>query len=103
MDWVDYISTCPFQIKILIFEKQTGEMLRRNILVCALHLYLISSDLSVCLNEPLAGHLKQFGQHRLPDVGTDELEVVPHPSEFWKKYVSEKRPVVFRGAAKHSR
>lgn len=68
----------------------------------ALSLPLISTDLAFS-NEELVGHLKPFGQHRDPDVVTEELQTVPHPLEFWKTYVSQNRPVVFRGAAKHSR
>lgn len=92
-----------FQIKILTFKRQAGEMLERNILICAMYLYLIFNEPSVCLREPPVGHLKPFGGHRDPDVITDELDIVPHPTEFWEKYASKKRPVVFRGAAKHSR
>ena len=78
-------------------------MFKENILSCVLLIYLISVSPSVCLNESPLGHLKPFGQHRDPDVVTDELEIVPHPTVFWEKYVSKKRPVVLRGAAKHSR
>ena len=76
-------------------------MLWGSALFCKLCFSLIS--LVVCLDDALVGHLKPFGQHRDPDIVTEERETVPHPSEFWKSYVSRNKPVVFRGAAKHSR
>ena len=79
------------------------KMLWGSALVCKLCLSLISLGLVVCLEGALTGHLKPFGHHRSPDVVTEERETVPHPSEFWKSYVSQNKPVVFRGAAKHSR
>lgn len=81
------------------FEIGAGEMLRRSLLNCAFCFYLIFNSPSVCLD----GHQKPFGAHREPDVVTEELQTVPHPIEFWEKYVSKNRPVVLRGAAKHSR
>ena len=74
-------------------------MLRRSLLNCAFCFYLIFKRPSVCLD----GHQKPFGAHREPDVGTEELQTVPHPIQFWEKYVSKNRPVVLRGAAKYSR
>ena len=78
-------------------------MFKESILICTVYLYLISIDPVVCLDELLVGHLKPFGQHREPGVVTEELKTVPHPSEFWETYVSKNKPVVLRGAAKHSR
>lgn len=78
-------------------------MSRLSTLICAAILSLISIDTVVCLDGTLVGHLKPFGQHREPDVVTQELDTVPHPLVFWETYVSQNRPVVFRGAAKHSR
>ncbi|XP_020623160.1 uncharacterized protein LOC110060709 [Orbicella faveolata] len=78
-------------------------MLWGSALFCKLCFSLISLDLVVCLDDALVGHLKPFGRHREPDVVTEERETVPHPSEFWASYVSQNKPVVFRGAAKHSR
>ena len=68
-------------------------------LVLMFNFPLISSD----RHTSLVGHLKSLGHHRPPDVVTDELTAVPHPLEFWKQYASKKKPVIFRGAAKHSR
>ncbi len=78
-------------------------MYRVSPLFCALYLSLISIGLVLCSDKELVGHLKPFGQHREPDVITEELQTVPHPAEFWRTYVSQNKPVVFRGAAKHSR
>ncbi|KAL9958610.1 hypothetical protein ACROYT_G035650 [Oculina patagonica] len=78
-------------------------MYRVSPLFCALFLSFISIGLVFCSDKELVGHLKPFGQHREPDVITEELQTVPHPSEFWRTYVSQNKPVVFRGAAKHSR
>lgn len=78
-------------------------MLWGSALFCKLCFSLISLDIVVCLDDALVGHLKPFGRHREPDVVTEERETVPHPSEFWASYVSQNKPVVFRGAAKHSR
>ena len=44
-----------------------------------------------------------LGSHREPSVFLDELKVVPGPLEFHRRYVSRYQPVIFRGAAKHSR
>lgn len=71
--------------------------------VCKLCFSLIFLDIAVCLDDAVVGHLKPFGQHREPDVVTEQRETVPHPSGFWESYVSQNKPVVFRGAAKHSR
>ena len=101
VDWVlKDLSFGSDQNKILSIQVK---MLCRSALVCKLCFSLISFDLVVCLEDALTGHLKPFGHHRDPDVVTEERETVPHPSEFWKRYVSQNKPVVFRGAAKHSR
>ena len=71
--------------------------------VCKLCFSLIFLDIAVCLDDAVVGHLKPFGQHREPDVVTEQRETVPYPSGFWESYVSQNKPVVFRGAAKHSR
>lgn len=49
------------------------------------------------------GHMKPFGQQHAPEVETDVLDTVPQPQEFWENYVRPGKPVLFRGAAKHSR
>lgn len=66
-------------------------------------IYVLSLISFVCLDELPVGHLKPFGQHRKPDVVTQEISAVPHPAEFWETYVSKHKPVVFRGAAINSR
>ncbi|XP_019616378.1 PREDICTED: uncharacterized protein LOC109463921 [Branchiostoma belcheri] len=48
------------------------------------------------------GHLQPLGGHRPPDVPIDELHNIPHPREFWDKYVKHDKPVILRGAAKNS-
>ena len=67
-----------------------------------IHCFL-SINWSFGLNERQRGHLKPFGNHREPEIVTDELLFVPDPTQFWEQYVSKNRPVVFREAAKHSR
>ena len=47
------------------------------------------------------GHGEQLGKHRSSDGHIDVLETVPHPQDFWNDYVSIRKPVVFRGAAKN--
>ena len=51
----------------------------------------------------MVGHLKPFGEQHSPEVETDVLDSVPQPKEFWENYVRPGKPVLFRGAAKHSR
>jgi len=48
-------------------------------------------------------HMKPFGAH-MPAQSVDEFldGEVPTPQEFWAKYVKERKPVVFRGAARKS-
>ncbi|CAH1244729.1 KDM8 [Branchiostoma lanceolatum] len=48
------------------------------------------------------GHLQPLGGHRPPDVPIDELHTIPHPREFWDKYVKHEKAVILRGAAKNS-
>ena len=80
-----------------------AEVLREKMLTGLLiHCFLLI-NLSFGLNENQRGHLKPFGNHREPEIVTDELLFVPDPTQFWEQYVSKNRPVVFREAAKHSR
>ncbi|EDO48553.1 predicted protein [Nematostella vectensis] len=60
---------------------------------------VVSTDTS----SHLTGHMGKFGTQRPPELDTPELYDVPHPREFWEEYVKPRRPVLFRGAAKHSR
>lgn len=85
----------------LTFPNIQVKMHKANALIYVLS--LISIKPFVCLDEVPVGHLKPFGQHRKPDVVTQEIIAVPHPAEFWETYVSKNKPVVFRGAAIHSR
>lgn len=48
------------------------------------------------------GHLEPLGSHRAPDA-IEERHDIPTPLEFWSNYVKISKPVVFRGAAKHSK
>ena len=47
------------------------------------------------------GHLEPLGSHREPDT-IEERDDIPSPLEFWNEYVKISKPVVFRGAGKHS-
>ena len=50
------------------------------------------------------GHLKPLGSHRPPETNlVDDLEEMPSPQDFWRKYVLPSRAVVLRGAAKHAK
>ncbi|KAM7443457.1 hypothetical protein ABFA07_007773 [Porites harrisoni] len=50
------------------------------------------------------GHLKPLGSHRPPQTNlVDDLEEMPSPQDFWRKYVLPSRAVVLRGAAKHAK
>ena len=50
------------------------------------------------------GHLKPLGSHRPPQTNlVDDLEEMPSPQDFWRKYVLPSRAVVLRGAAKHEK
>ena len=46
------------------------------------------------------GHGEELGKHRTSDGHVDILDNIPSPREFWAKYASVRRPVVFRGAGK---
>lgn len=48
------------------------------------------------------GHLRPLGHHRPADGTVDSYENVISPREFWDKYASKRKPVVFRGAANRS-
>ncbi|XP_070571172.1 uncharacterized protein [Ptychodera flava] len=48
------------------------------------------------------GHMKPFGFQSDPTETTEELDYVPHPTEFYEKYVKLRKPVMFRGAATKS-
>lgn len=49
------------------------------------------------------GHLKPLGSHRPPEGDVEILEYVPHPTEFYEKYVAASKPVLMRGATRGSR
>lgn len=74
---------------------------------CAISVLFLLSSLSLKVfgtesGVPL-GHMKPFGGH-MPPEKVDELteETLPSPQDFWKNYVSIRKPVVFRGIAKRS-
>ncbi|XP_077998812.1 uncharacterized protein LOC144451782 [Glandiceps talaboti] len=48
------------------------------------------------------GHNEPLGGHRPPDVPIDETELAPDPKTFWTDYVSQGKPLIVRGALKHS-
>ncbi|XP_072036430.1 uncharacterized protein [Amphiura filiformis] len=48
------------------------------------------------------GHGEPLGNHRDSDGHVDILTTLPSPQEFWDKYVSKRRPVLFSGAARSS-
>ncbi|XP_065178636.1 uncharacterized protein LOC135809262 [Sycon ciliatum] len=48
------------------------------------------------------GHLQPLGSHRPADKEIDAYDEVISPEEFWEKYASQRKPVVFRGAGRHS-
>ncbi|XP_038077551.1 uncharacterized protein LOC119745333 isoform X2 [Patiria miniata] len=50
----------------------------------------------------LRGDGQQLGKHRDPIGHIEVLETLPPPREFWDLYASQRRPVLFRGAARQS-
>lgn len=72
---------------------------------------LFAGILLVCItnifvqSEVPVGHLKPFGHHRPPSVVVDEYtrENAPTPKEFFDKYVSVSKPVIFRGGVSDSK
>eukprot|EP00794_Sanderia_malayensis_P008242 gene8242-9124_t len=75
--------------------------------------YFLTYFISVCLltvpysirgsDVPPLGHLEPFGAHMAPSpVDEITMENMPSPKQFWKDYVSRRKPAVFRGAAKQS-
>ncbi len=48
------------------------------------------------------GHGKSLGKHKDSNGHVDILTTLPSPQEFWDKYVSQRRPALFRGAARSS-
>ncbi|XP_070560023.1 uncharacterized protein [Ptychodera flava] len=48
------------------------------------------------------GHHQPLGGHRPPDVQIDETDTPPDPRTFWEKYVKPGKPLIVRGAIKHS-
>ena len=49
------------------------------------------------------GHGQQLGKHRESEGHVDVIDSseLPSPQQFWDQYASIRKPVVFRGAAKH--
>ncbi|XP_077998563.1 uncharacterized protein LOC144451559 [Glandiceps talaboti] len=47
------------------------------------------------------GHREPLGNHRDPDGHIDIIENMISPQEFWDKYASQRRPALFKGAAKN--
>jgi hypothetical protein len=72
-------------------------------------LFVVLFSLAFCFNISLTkevkdlpkGHGEHLGKHRESDGHVDVLTSIPSPQEFWEKYASIRRPVVFRGAAKN--
>ena len=58
--------------------------------------------LQTTLSEIPRGHLQPLGEHRPPEIETEEITGDLHPQQFWKKYVKPGIPVLFPGAAKNS-
>ena len=56
---------------------------------------------SECDDRP--GHLQPLGSHRPPEGDVEVLDYIPHPIEFYEKYVSASKPVLMRGATRGSR
>ena len=58
---------------------------------------------SVSHQELPRGHGQQLGKHRESEGHVDVIDSseLPSPQQFWNQYASIRKPVVFRGAAKH--
>lgn len=73
----------------------------RLLVLCVIILLQINfvSNSEIDQNFP-RGHLLPLGSHKAPDNSLiDDLQEVPSPKTFWKKYVKPSRAVVLRGAA----
>ncbi|CAB4006791.1 Hypothetical predicted protein [Paramuricea clavata] len=80
----------------MISHKKLGFLLIFNLLYLQRNFADKSED-----NLP-KGHQEVLGSHREPDT-IEERYDIPTPLEFWSNYVKISKPVVFRGAAKHSK
>ncbi|XP_078697158.1 uncharacterized protein LOC144925121 [Branchiostoma floridae x Branchiostoma belcheri] len=47
------------------------------------------------------GHGEELGRHRDPEGHIPVLHDMPSPLEFWEKYASQRKPVLFKGVAKN--
>ena len=74
------------------------------------HLFIIFFlTLAPCLRSSVShqdlprGHGQQLGKHRESEGHVDVIDSseLPSPQKFWDHYASIRKPVVFRGAAKH--
>nr|XP_002737651.1 PREDICTED: uncharacterized protein LOC100368900 [Saccoglossus kowalevskii] len=68
-----------------------------QVILLTLSLYAVQPE-----NYCPKGHLQPLGGHRPPDVPIDETDIPPHPRTFWEKYVKHGKPLILRGAMKHS-
>ena len=68
---------------------------------CALLLQVFSM-LQIISSESPRGHMKPLGEHRPPEIETEEIIGDLHPQEFWQKYVKPGIPLLFPGVAKNS-
>jgi hypothetical protein len=80
----------------MISHKKLGFLLIFNLL------YLQRSFADKSEDNLPKGHQEVLGSHREPDT-IEERYDIPTPLEFWSNYVKISKPVVFRGAAKHSK
>ena len=72
-------------------------------------LVLFFLKLAPCLRSSVShqdlprGHGQQLGKHRESEGHVDVIDSseLPSPQQFWNQYASIRKPVVFRGAAKH--
>ena len=71
--------------------------------ICAIStllLWFASSDVLHLASASTVGHLQPLGAHRPPDIAIDEYEQAISGNDFFTKYVSQQKPVVFRDSAK---
>ncbi|XP_070561109.1 uncharacterized protein [Ptychodera flava] len=59
-------------------------------------------SLSCSEDDVPTGHHQPLGGHRPPDVHIDDTDTPPDPRTFWEKYVKPGKPLIVRGAIKHS-
>lgn len=94
------ISSCSVFNFRTLHVAMTGIAVKDLLALLALGILLLL--IRPCLSniENLQGHMERLGLQRKPEGHVEILNELPSPLEFFDKYVSPGKPVVFKGAAK---